>query len=770
MAPIVEVAFTSDPLAESPVWTDVTRWVQLDPVISVQRGAADELSTIQAGTLQLTLDNTDARFTPGNPASPYYPHVRKGRRVRVRVVHVATNYVTNPLFEAPDGARDWRPIGPTQADLDTDGAHYYTGAASLVVTLTAADGTDQGAETTLYGLDIGEVYTANHWVYVPAGVPALRLGVAGLGASAASVAAAEWVRLQYTFTATDTTHVLQVTPVAAPADGAQVWIDQVLVNAGPTRAPFDPVPAVVSDRYSGFVNRWPPEWPGGGALSTVTITCSDVFKRLAQVEVASMLEEEIRLDQPRFYFPLSEPSTSDTGGDVAGRGAGPLVVQPSGTGGVIEFGFGDAPPATGLSAPRFTPVDAANGLYLISDLGGGFEQDASFMYVTFECWFSTEVTGRVLAAIRSYDGVYETVFLLDEATGRLRMESYGFFARYDVMFGPANLADGAVHHMVYSEVDGRVWIDGVDVGTQARSLMYRLRMLVIGSYTNLRHWVGSVSHVAAYLNLNPDTAWVRRHHNAGRNGFAGEAADARIRRIAGYIDMPTAQVTSVGTAFGPIASQGAGRKSPLTLMQEVEATESAHLVAGRGGGLVLQGRDVRYGPVPVVELAGADLEGPPEYTDDDQMVANEVRVARPGGATTVVTDPASIAAYGRFPRSVTVLKTTDTGALEAAQWHLNRYADPAPRLRSLPVEGYTLGTDTYRALLAVDISSTIALTDLPRQAPAPTDHVTVEGYTEEIGRHHHLWRLVTSPADLDRGLILDDPVSAVLDDTAVLAY
>ncbi|HEY9474498.1 MAG TPA: LamG domain-containing protein [Mycobacteriales bacterium] len=82
----VEVAFGSAPLAADAdtVWTDVTQWTQVvGGQIRITRGRGDELSAIQPGTLALTLDNSDGRFTPGNTASPYYPHVTLYRRIRV---------------------------------------------------------------------------------------------------------------------------------------------------------------------------------------------------------------------------------------------------------------------------------------------------------------------------------------------------------------------------------------------------------------------------------------------------------------------------------------------------------------------------------------------------------------------------------------------------------------------------------------------------------------------------------------------------------------
>ena len=79
----VEIAFATTPNDPSPVWVDITQWWRVSPPISITRGRQDERSEVQPSKCSLTLDNSDGRFTPGNVDSPYYPNVKKGRKVRV---------------------------------------------------------------------------------------------------------------------------------------------------------------------------------------------------------------------------------------------------------------------------------------------------------------------------------------------------------------------------------------------------------------------------------------------------------------------------------------------------------------------------------------------------------------------------------------------------------------------------------------------------------------------------------------------------------------
>lgn len=109
MTYIVEFS-TADPEAADPTWVDITQWVR--DGMNTADGRQTELSQIEAGRLELELNNRDHRFTPDNPASPYWPNFRQGKRIRVREV---IGYRVFPHFdgflEVPEGT-------VRQADVD----------------------------------------------------------------------------------------------------------------------------------------------------------------------------------------------------------------------------------------------------------------------------------------------------------------------------------------------------------------------------------------------------------------------------------------------------------------------------------------------------------------------------------------------------------------------------------------------------------------------------------------------------------------------------
>lgn len=96
---VVEVAFNagwSTPAA-SRTWTDVSTYVELAQGIDIGFGRSDELSTADANTLKVVLDNTSGRFTPEYASGANYPNVKLGRPIRVKSTRVGGSASTRFL-------------------------------------------------------------------------------------------------------------------------------------------------------------------------------------------------------------------------------------------------------------------------------------------------------------------------------------------------------------------------------------------------------------------------------------------------------------------------------------------------------------------------------------------------------------------------------------------------------------------------------------------------------------------------------------------------
>ncbi|MEU6490396.1 carbohydrate binding domain-containing protein [Streptomyces sp. NPDC046984] len=625
--------------------------------------------------------------------------------------------------------------------------------------------------TTVYGLTMGRQYTASAYVWVPTGSPAVQLFVDGLSAGAASTVFDGWTRITYTFTATSTSHLLELIPAGNPQNGKQVWLDSVQVEAGATATTFDPTPVRIYDRFWGVVNDWPLDWEGLEA--TVTITCTDIFKRINLLPALnSMAAEEVIEQGPVAFYPLTEPSDSTSAGDLSGAGAGSLAIQQAGVGGTLALGSAAAPAATGDQVATFTPVSATVGQWLSGDMGENARAILTQYWPVFEAWFQTTTGGRAIMGLASVDLVSQHVLSLS-AGGQLQYEwttSGGALTTVPVT-GATGLADGNWHHVVYDQRDNYTYLDGNLVNTGvAVTYGYEQRILHIGGYRSTRLWAGQIGYVAMYGVNDPAGAILSEHYEAGTTGFDGEDADVRVQRLTRYAGLSNVVIS--GSTFDPIASQGSGGSQVMARLREVESTESGKLFARRDGyGLAFQSRDLRYNPTPAGEsfqITYGDLEPGTSFKADDQKMVNSVTATRPGGATQKVTAPSAILAFGAKPKDLNILKTSDNSVLDAAYWLVSRYANPGPELREVVINAASL--PAHEAILGADISSYFTVSDLLPQAPVLAARVTIEGYEETITEEEHLIQFHTSTTTNDSVWILDDPDYAVLDSTTRLAY
>ncbi|MBA2951990.1 hypothetical protein H1D24_41175, partial [Streptomyces sp. PSKA28] len=523
--------------------------------------------------------------------------------------------------------------------------------------------------------------------------------------------------------------------------------------------------AQIHSRYFGMVNEWPLEWEGLQAKTV--ISCSDITKWAGlEDELKPMLVQEILLDRPTAYYPLSEPAESTSAGDLAGTsGVGTLSIVQAGSGGTLEFGAGTGP--SGLVAPVFTPASSTAGKYLSADLGQAFVDANSNFRVRAEAWFSTSTTGRVLMALTSTDLSTKLIILLESGTGKVLIEKDQGDGLQTYVFGTPNLANGALHHLVYNEFENLLYVDGVSYSLTAFNGT-DLRILTVGGYANQRLWSGQIAQLAIYCR-SVTAADLAGHYTTGTTEHVGESASARMSRIASYLGLT---VTTQGSIFDAIGSQKDLGKPALTHLRDIESTESGKLLASRSAAaLLFQSRDVRYNPSPALSLTYADVEtNGVKYADDDQKMINDVTASRPGGATQRVINQTAIDTYGPKPKTLELFKASDLKVTDASNWLVSRYADPPPEIRQLPVEAFSMPLATYRALLNADVSTVIGLTGLPVEAPSSTATVVVEGYEETIGLSQHHINFHTSRADTDNVWILNDSTYSVLDSTTRLAY
>jgi len=138
-APVVKVEFAPGYSANDPApsWLDISSYVRLEDGITFNRGRQDEVSQVTAGSLQITLNNDDGRFTPGY-VSGVYGVLRVGCQIRVSVGTVA-GYDTATLYDSSTPYDSGTVFVPQWTGNITDYGNGFTNGYRPVARVQAID-------------------------------------------------------------------------------------------------------------------------------------------------------------------------------------------------------------------------------------------------------------------------------------------------------------------------------------------------------------------------------------------------------------------------------------------------------------------------------------------------------------------------------------------------------------------------------------------------------------------------------------------------------
>lgn len=773
---VLEVAFASnpdDPLA-SQVWTDVTRWLDVKAGAGVTRGRADEFAEIQPSKLTVTLDNSDGRFTPGRPGSPYWPNVRTGKRIRLGLMWpgAGTQHAEDPAFA---GAL-WSPAG----FLGGPAPAVASGAGMVVTWATGGQGL---AFVKQRGLVIGRQYTVALDVYVPTGSPGVQLGVGGITFGTTTAVKDATVRLSTTFVATANTHDVQLINSAAPVGaGKQCFAEKYSCLPG-TGTGYVATAGVFSWRFTGDVDEWPLGWSGGPAAYAETrLTATDRFKKLGELgEFRTFAEQAVLVDHPAAYYPLTEPAASVSGGDVSGNAQPPLTIAQIGTGGTLAFGYeGDPASLTeDLAVPDFY-WGRTTGVKLIPATNIGFFPQGKYLRAPLNAPLSS--TGATVQAVfwHSSSGLpaFAPIAFLVAADGsrfgiHLSAAGNGMTAAFwnmandlgDEVTVPGGnawtdsvlLATAVLETGVPGFVKVTFYINGVQQGSQvsiATPSMPVWTEIRAGGRDKFVDGVfrGNLSHVAVFD--YPLTAGqIGLHWRAafqGRTNPPGvDHTYQRMNRLASYAGLETVGVSLGADGWSPkLVGPQEIAGAPLEAMRLVEATEDGVFYLLGSGLPNFRLRGSRFGVAPALTLTAARLDpGAVTFRGDGFGLVNDVTAARPDGAQARVVNAASVAAAGRRKASITAIPYTDTELRTLAAWQANTYGVDRNRVTGVRI---SLLNDPglIPDALGVDIGRKLAVTGLPGQAPAAALELVVEGWTETVGEDEWSMDFNTSPAEV----------------------
>jgi len=712
--------------------------------VATSRGRQYELDQVQAGTLGLTLANTDSALDPTNTSGPWFGHIAPFQPFRVRMQYPPTaNLLTAGQATGGEGFA----AGSIPASLDVLSSTDTSGG-----TITASASAYQGANVFQFAVPNatavasticytsqpaakpGQAYTMQMQVRNVTAATSIQVRphIAWLNAAGASTrtygstvtltgsTSAAWTQITVTATIPAGAYgmTLGVSVATLTTAATSVQVDGWQLEEGSAASAFT-VPGVTYPLYAGFTEKWPSSWTQGGTYGVVTPSAVDAFALLSQRQLRDPLTEEIYSRNPRFVYTFGDPQGSNAFADSTGN-------NPPAPQAVSKYGAGSL-----TSGNQITATDPVNGIYT-----GG--------------------TGTVVSVANQYPGTnfvaQATYISLNNAgiagpkdpTVWTRMLAFRYTGPMPTGSGKAviwSAMDGSANSQIYLQINsgsGAIGLQvggptGISAGTATGNVVDGNWHLVIFGYNkstnqfllaldgNLAAYLGGVDPLVCPTGLTSDClgafvdasvgngttytfqgdiayaaefpVWFKQSdftamYQAWKNSFTGDSTDARYARIlkwAGYTG-PTSIATGATTSMGPFE----GGQDALSALQSVVDTENGNHFVAADGTVTFTARTLRYNSLTPVYTFGerGDLgEYPYEEVQldyDSTHLGNIITVTQAStNQTFTAADAASQNAY--FPRTLsrTVSTSNPLECQDAANYLLSRYKDPKTRVQAL---------------------------------------------------------------------------------------
>lgn len=684
------------------VWAG-DNWVEISPFVhqfSVTRGRQHELQRAEAGTLELTLVNTDGRFSPWSENSPYYNQLP------------ATD--SNPTA----GTGTWTASGGTVA-RSTAEARYGTWSWALTattagtVTMTTDSATAATAGRTYQALAFTRAKTATRstkvaivWkkstgavisTVVGSAVTDTKTGWTTLLANgkAPATTASKEVKVEVaTAAATDVTYVAcagifdytAVQGIAAVDQGwcvgqqVPLWAAQpVKITATWTGTTY-PV-------FAGAISTWAPKY--GTIYGEQKVKAYDLMHILALMPASgSTYVGNVLTDIPALYWRLGTPLGTTSVYDSSGNGH-------TGTASGVTFGE-----SGGLAKTPGTAVLVSGG-----DVTGTCAGTSS-MSVELLFWakpgatsiptlleWGTSTTGPTI-----YHGVKVSASVSTDAPV-LEVSS-----DTTTKVTASALSTTTWHHIVVTHGTGvlKLYVDG--------AFMWSVTVTDETPRTAVRLGTGAgttwyAQEVALYRSALSATR-VKAHYDAFKTGIAAQDSGLMMKAMAISSGVPKSAFSTfdTGTIKCKAPNVTVGLTQLLSTIQQTEKTELGFLYADESGKIIYRDRNYIREKTAAITSNGtfADdstaahypLAKPPVPADDDLTLWNYIPVSSQGSTTpTVVQTPTSQAKYGtRMLSGYTGLYLDTPGtARYVGTLLLALFKKPIARVRSITLDS-TAGT------------------------------------------------------------------------------
>jgi hypothetical protein len=519
-----------------------------------------------------------------------------------------------------------------------------------------------------------------------------------------------------------------------------------------------------SVRFSGEVSAWPQAWEVAGKDVWVEVQAAGILRRLGQGQAskdATFKQWLLANTSPARYWPLTGPTA--------------LIAETSTSGGkfltpnvaAAQIGWGKGALGDYLESGTEITTTVAGGNLSCLNVGVSTLSAKISLDFVFQCETLSGSTFAIsIADFASYPADVKEWTLNFRADGvnddiqvKLTVTDYSVPTSSTSAIGDSGpltaMTDGGLHHVrltldsVFStDTTWTVYVDGVSVATDIQAgenVGGGIERVSLAYLPGTDSTALSFGHLAIYTDTPPTLAT----QVLAAHAFLGETAGNRISRICANNGI---SFTSTGTLADtpPMGPQGAST-SLVALLQEAASTDLGILYEPRDQlGLAYRTRRSMYTRAAVVTLdySAKMLATPPDVTDDDQGIHNDVTVTNAGGGTAeaiLTTGPLSIQpppnGINTYSTPASVNTETDGPLPDIAAWLMHLSTVDEARYPSVHVDLLNPAVaGVLTALKALDLGDRAVVTTLPSWLPPDNASLLTQGYTETIAQF--IWDLV----------------------------
>ncbi|MER7874824.1 hypothetical protein ABTY63_14875 [Streptomyces solisilvae] len=771
-------------------WTDITTDVYDRDPVSSRRGQEDGGARADPARCGLTLRNRDGKYSPRNPASPYYGLIGRNTRFRELLEEAAPRLVLDGSMSGTVSTPDAAPLDITgdldlRAEVETDwsagtlnqtligkwdgasGQRSYAlrtyqeqlwlnwsvdgvtaisnsagvamptlpDRAAVRATLDVDNGAGGWTVTFYWARSIAGPWTQIGTV-TGAGVTSIYASTVPLrvGSPDASTAPPRvpFVGSGYRF---EVRSGIDGTLVAAPDFTTQtpgttsftdsagcVWTVEGTAEITRWRVHFD-----------GEVSAWPARWDLSGNDVWVPIQASGILRRLGQG--AKALDSTLRRRIPTepallAYWPMEEERDATQAYSPL-DGVAPMTISG------LEFAADDS--LAGSSAlPKLSPTSSFTAR-VPAGPSGAWRVECVYRLDDFP-------TAAQILEVRT-TGTYDKL-QVEARPANVRL--YGISTSGDsssttliLNIGPGSFFTGAWNRLqVRAETVGgstTFHCNWITIGVQEKGLSTTVAGTTAGRVTAVSSAPGSgLDQRTLHMgHLSVMSVVQSTIYNFADEGFAGETAFARMRRLCQEEDVPL------------VISGAAGDTTPMGPQRPATLLELLQQAADADGGMLLEQRDqlalryrIRaslYNQPPALTLdytARGEVPAGLEPTDDDANTRNDITVSRIGGssARAVLEDgplstQAPPAGVGVYDESVSLSLADDDQAEPIAYWRLHLGTWDEARYPTVTVD-LAAAPHLAAAAAAVQEGDRITIRNLPAWLPSPLADLQVTSIAE----------------------------------------